>query len=208
MQPEPRSSVSPVPDPSSDLSPSSSLPLPGMGNIAPSFEHVDLPLAQRRDHRTNAGKPPSRFGFEHDIANYMSYSHVSPACRTFVASLQTVFIPKDWRCAKHNPRWNEAIKEELHALIRNKTWELVQLPEGKKAVSCKWIFTVKQTLEGKVDRYKARLVAKGYNQTYGIDYDETFAPVAKMGTVRTLISCAVNFGWPSSSGCKKCISSW
>jgi hypothetical protein len=82
-----------------------------------------------------------------------------------------------------------------HALEKNKTWELVQLPEGKKAVGCKWIFTVKHTPEGKVERYKARLVAKGYSQTYGIDYDETFAPVAKMGTVRTLISCAVNFGW-------------
>jgi hypothetical protein len=100
MQQEPRSPISPVPDPSSDLSPSSSLPLPGMGNISPPFEHVDLPLAQHRDHRTNAGKPPSRFGFEHDIANHMSYSHVSPVYRTFIASLQTVSIPKDWRCAK------------------------------------------------------------------------------------------------------------
>jgi Reverse transcriptase (RNA-dependent DNA polymerase) len=85
--------------------------------------------------------------------------------------------------------------EELGTLDKNKTWELVSLPPGKKAVGCKWIFTVKQNPEGKVERYKARLVVKGYNQTYGIDYDETFAPVSKMSTVRTLISMAVNGGW-------------
>jgi hypothetical protein len=86
--------------------------------------------------------------------------------------------------------------EGLRALEKSKTWDLVKLPPGKKAVSCKCVFTVKQNPEGKVERYKARLVARGYSQTYGIDYDETFAPVAKMRTVRTLISCATNFGWP------------
>ena len=81
-------------------------------------------------------------------------------------------------------------------LKKNKSWELVHLPKGKELVSCKWIFTVKQNSEGKIKRYKARLVARGYSQTYGIDYDETFAPVAKMNTVRILILCATNFGWP------------
>ncbi|XP_020270762.1 uncharacterized protein LOC109845935 [Asparagus officinalis] len=82
--------------------------------------------------------------------------------------------------------------EELGALEKNRTWELVKLPEEKRAVGCKWVFTVKQNPDGQVERYKARLVAKGYSQTYGIDYDETFAPVAKMSIVWTLISLAVN----------------
>ena len=160
-----------------------------------------MPLAQCRDTRSNFGKPPARYGFEHpstdhDIANFLSYSHLSPAYRAFVASLQTVPIPRDWRCAKQDPNWTAVMREEMHALQKNKTWELVPLPRGEKAVGCKWVFTVKQNPKGEVDRYKARLVAKGYSQTYGIDYDETFAPVAKMGTIRTLISCAVNFGWP------------
>jgi hypothetical protein len=88
------------------------------------------------------------------------------------------------------------MREELEALRKNQTWELTNLPNGKKAVGCKWVFTIKQNPEGKIERYKARLVARGYSQTYGIDYDETFAPVAKMNTERILISCAANFGWP------------
>jgi hypothetical protein len=94
-----------------------------------------------------------------------------------------------------DPKWKDVMFEEMRALTKNGTWDKVPRPAGKKVVGCRWVFTVKHNAEGKVDRLKARLVAKGYTQTYGIDYDETFAPVARMDTVRTLISCAVNLGW-------------
>ncbi|WVZ66155.1 hypothetical protein U9M48_015421 [Paspalum notatum var. saurae] len=191
---QPNEPSTPAPDLFSELTPSS--PYSVSGNVSSSvLDHLDLPLSLRRDRRTC--RPVNRLGFEqHDLANFISYSNISPAYKTFIASLQTMPIPNDWRAAKQDPRWKEAMKEELLALQKNQTWELVPFPTGKRAVGCKWVFTVKQTPEGKVDRYKARLVAKSYSQTYGIDYDETFAPVAKMSTLRTLISCAANFGWP------------
>lgn len=76
------------------------------------------------------------------------------------------------------------ILEEMKAFDKNKTWHNVSLPAGKKLVSYKWVYRVKQNPKGKVKSYKARLVARGYSQTYGIDYDETFARVANMSTVR------------------------
>jgi Reverse transcriptase (RNA-dependent DNA polymerase) len=88
--------------------------------------------------------------------------------------------------------------EKMRALIKNAMfdmWNIVPRPSEKNTVGCKWVYSLKHTPEGKVDRFKARLVANNYTQTYGVDYEETFAPVAKMNTVRTLISCAVNFGW-------------
>ena len=94
-----------------------------------------------------------------------------------------------------DPKWKKAMFEEMRALVKNDTWDMVPRPSNKSTVGCKWVYSTKYTPEGKVDRFKARLVAKGYTQTYGVDYEETFAPVAKMNTVRTLISCAVNFGW-------------
>jgi hypothetical protein len=104
---------------------------------------VDLPIAIQKDAWAKAGVPPSRYGFEHNISNYVSYASLSPAYRAFVASLQSVVIPKDWKEAYHDPKWREAMLEELRALEKNKTWDRVKLPPRKKAVTCMWIFTVK-----------------------------------------------------------------
>ncbi|MCO5551274.1 hypothetical protein L7F22_004773 [Adiantum nelumboides] len=94
-----------------------------------------------------------------------------------------------------NENWKNAMDDEMAALDVNQTWELVPLREGKKTIGCKWVYKVNHKADGTIERYKARLVAKGFAQTYGIDYEETFAPVAKMATVRTVIMVATTKGW-------------
>ena len=84
----------------------------------------------------------------------------------------------------------------MNALQNNSTWEIVDLPKEKKTIGCKWVFTVKCKADGNVERYKARLVAKEFTQTYGIDYQETFAHVAKMNSVRVLLFLAIQSNWP------------
>jgi len=86
--------------------------------------------------------------------------------------------------------------EEMNALQTNNTWELVQLPKGKSTVGSRWIYTVNVGSNGTIDWLKARLVSKGYTQIYGLDYGDTFSPVAKIASVRLLISLAAMHHWP------------
>ncbi|GKA59938.1 reverse transcriptase [Tanacetum coccineum] len=85
--------------------------------------------------------------------------------------------------------------EEISAIEKNKTWEMAELPEGHKPIGVKWVYKKKMNATGEIQRYKARLVAKGYRQKAGIDYDEIFAPVARMETIRLLISQSAQNGW-------------
>ena len=87
-------------------------------------------------------------------------------------------------------QWKRALDSEYSAHIKNNTWTLVDLPEGRKAIESRWVFKVKYNADGSVERHKARLVAKGFSQEAGLDYEETFSPVAKYKSIRSLLAIA------------------
>jgi len=95
------------------------------------------------------------------------------------------------------PKWSEAIREELHSLYSNYTWDYIRLegvPSGVKPISSKWVFKTKQLPGGRI-RYKARLVIQGFEQIPGVDFNETFTPVAKLSSLRMLLVLAAIYDW-------------
>ncbi|KAJ0532625.1 putative RNA-directed DNA polymerase [Helianthus annuus] len=124
-----------------------------------------------------------------------AYSTYSPSFASFIANIHHLSEPESYREVVSNPLWQNAMAEELTALHQTRTWDFVPLPSGKRTIGCRWVYKIKTKSDGSVERYKARLVAKGYSQKYGMDYEETFAPVAKMTTVRTLIAVASVRKW-------------
>ena len=85
--------------------------------------------------------------------------------------------------------------EEIDSIERNNTWDLVDLPEGKNNIGVKWVYKTKLNADGEVEKYKARLVAQGFSQQPGIDYNKTFAPVARIDTVRMVLVIATQNRW-------------
>jgi transposase InsO family protein len=118
-----------------------------------------------------------------------------PDCYGFPRAGVAIVEPTTYQEASRILEWQLAMIDELAALERTGTWDIVPLPSHVVPITCKWVFKVKTKSDGSIDRYKARLVARGFQQTQGLDYDETFAPVAHMTTVRTLIAVAASSSW-------------
>jgi hypothetical protein len=97
--------------------------------------------------------------------------------------------------ALDDPKWRQAMEEEYNALLENKTWHLVPPSSNKNIIDCKWVYRIKKRADGSIDRYKARLVTKGFKQRYEIDYEDTFSPMVKIATIRTVLALSVSRGW-------------
>ncbi|KAA3477405.1 cysteine-rich RLK RECEPTOR-like protein kinase [Gossypium australe] len=117
---------------------------------------------------------------KHPIENYVAYGKLSYLYNAFFTNLDSVKVLDSIQEALKS----QVVEEEIRALESKNTWTLVKLPLGKIPIGCKWIFLVKCKADGSVERFKAKLVAIGFTQSYEIDYQETFAPVAKLNTVR------------------------
>ncbi|KAM1515934.1 hypothetical protein ACFX10_014988 [Malus domestica] len=139
---------------------------------------VPEPLAPRRSERVS--KPPKRYGLDNDFEEFY-----------LLGDNDTNEDPRDYTEAMSDidsKRWQEAMKSEMDSMYQNQVWTLIDPPEGIVPVGNKWVFKRKIGVDGNVETYKARLVAKGYRQIEGIDYEETFSPVAMIKSIRILLA--------------------
>ena len=131
---------------------------------------------------------------EHPFQVVCSFAQYPEDHCAFMVSLDESHVPRSYEEAMMIQEWRDSVNAEADAMIKNDTWYESELPKGKRAVSSRWIFTIKYLPNGEIDRRKTRLVARGFTQTYGEDYIDTFAPVAKLHTIRIVLPLAVNLG--------------
>lgn len=154
--------------------PAVGVPQPGASYEENFMRQVDETVGTKRQR-----KPPQRFlPDECNVAAELTNDDDEPKSMT------------DALNSKNSGKWMQALEAEYNSLVKSETWELVPPPDDANIVGSKWVFKVKRKANGEVDRYKARLVAQGYTQTYGIDYEEVFSPVARYSSIRTLLALA------------------
>ncbi|UYV62499.1 SMG1 [Cordylochernes scorpioides] len=139
-------------------------------------------VTQRKSTRPTKGIPPIR-------NDYMLYKTEAQDIQTPTSYSEVLQLPKIER-----DKWLQAMNEELNSLEKNYVWELTPLPKDKKIIGCKWTYKQKLNSKGEIERYKARLLAKGFNQKFGRDYEETFAPIVKHSTIRAFLAASVYKG--------------
>lgn len=180
---------------------------PHVGHSSPetaatASESSSSPVATESARRIS--KPPSHLqdyhcyamdsSTEHPISNVVSYAALSDPYMIFINAVNGVAEPSTYAQARKFREWCEAMGIEITSLEDNDTWLICSLSAGKKVVGCKWVYKVKLNADGTLERFKARLVAKGYTQQEGLDYVETFSPVAKFATVKLLLAVSAAKG--------------
>ncbi len=138
-------------------------------------------------------RPRKEKSFGPDFVVYLVEGTRDTSCNQYALTLSVETDPQTYSEAiksVDSAFWKEAINDEMDSIMGNKTWKLVDLPPGSKPIKCRWIFKKKMKIDGTIDKFKARLVAKGFTQKEGIDYFDTYAPVARTSTIRILIALA------------------
>ncbi|KAA0042921.1 Retrovirus-related Pol polyprotein from transposon TNT 1-94 [Cucumis melo var. makuwa] len=177
-------------DTSIDLFPLSESPLGNeLAQSAPTSTTLDQSSISDGSPEPTSDTPPRRSTRIREPPIHLQDYH-------FFSTIVSLVEPTSYQEASTDPLWQKAMNDELHALEKTHTWDYVDLPPGKKPIGCKWIYKIKTHSDATIERHKARLVAKGYSQEYGIDYEETFAHVAHMTSVRSLLAVAATKQWP------------
>ena len=153
------------------------------------------PPTKLADYITTLLHQPSPSSAPYPIDNYISNAQFSDKNHYYLMVITSTAEPIHYKDAIEDEHWRDAVTDEIVALEQRDTWTVETLPPGKKALSCRWVFRLKYNIDGTLERHKARLVVCGNHQTEGIDYTETFAPVAKMVTVRTFLQQVVSLDW-------------
>jgi hypothetical protein len=132
------------------------------------------------------------------FTSFHSFDHLSPH-RSFSISVTHSTEPKTYREVCQSKHWLKAINAELEALAKNGTWIIVDLPSNVKPIGSKWAYIIKHKADVSIDRYMARLIAKGHNQIKGQDFFDIFSLVAKLTTIRILLTIASIQNWHFTS---------
>ena len=137
----------------------------------------------------------NKLGTPFPLSNYFTSSKLSSNYAHFCSLISAILEPTSYHEAVKDHNWQDAMASEIAALEANQTWSITPLPLHKRAIGCKWVYRVKYNADGSLDRYKARLVAKGFTQQAGLDFTDTFSPVAKLTTIKTLLAISAVRGW-------------
>ncbi|KAJ9542648.1 hypothetical protein OSB04_029154 [Centaurea solstitialis] len=175
----------PNPPSPSNNTPSNSIPPSSSNNNIP-------PSSPNNNGSKSSNSNTSSFAYDHTPKKFRSLADIYASCRFSLLASDPMYFDE----AVESEEWKEAMNEEILVIRKNNTWELVDLPEGKNVTKLKWVYHTKYRADGTIQKHKARLVAKGYAQEEGVDFGETFSPVARFETVRTFLALAAQLQWP------------